>query len=735
MQSDHSNKDKDSNMPSVMSLMTSLATGPSSRSQSQQPQGHEDQVPDVTLSPPVDSTTLPRSVGAVIALVGIFSQLAFTPHASTKQNLDLAVRIYDIFVILMLEGKSARAKLTILQFMMRIRADRDHRIYFVDAAYDPDGCFSMLSSLIDRGVGVKEGQREDPVSDSDFLRKARARLPQERDGRRTSRGRGARVSDSAPSRSRSRVTQHPFRAVPPLAAKPRDPIWHVPDSLPFIVSDADTPSDGLMSYDPIRGEHEHVLQLSDYLEAILTILDKEKNWEILSYVLCHLPVQLANKHLFCGPKCREIFSKLLTTLCAGLISGELAGEVDRWPYGLKVRDAHGLAYHTISVLISYRRCFDGRQQHLLVEVLQAGLDGQPSTIKCCLHGLSLAAFELQSSMKKYLTVILEKLSQIMSNPEMAVHILSFLAFVGSLRELHYNFTDDDFKMVFGVALQYLQHYNRPESPTTSWALSQHLRILAYYIVYTWFLAVKLSDRPHHIPYITRQLLLVNEGRAEVDEPTEVCFDWLARYTYASADPRPTNSLLGEIVMNPTTPGLSEVAIAEKTWLVGNSFVTIRALARLGWIEILSRRPSGYTKFLCRVENVPMVGAGDVDPDMTSVPASLLMDRDPPHVEAPPGHEPTNEMIKKTTTANQLEVSDLPSWLSIAFDTQYSRIRRGIFSGLMTDRRTYRRSPILSRVMFGVAQHPPSVANMLRLIHHSALCTSRPIPTLVPWGTA
>jgi tuberous sclerosis 2 len=660
MQSEYP-KDKDSNMPSVMALLSSLTTGPSSRSQSQQPYEREDQPPEGPSTPPIESTTLPRSVGAVIALIVIFSQLAFTPDALTEENLDLAVRIYDVFVTLMVEGRSSRARLTVLQFMMRTRADRDHRMYFVDAAYDPDGCLFTLASLIDRVIGAKESLRDlEPTGDPDFLRKARARLPQERDGRRASRGRGTRVSHSASSRSRSRATQHPFRAVSAPAAKPRDPIWHVPESLPFKVCDSDTPSDGLMSYDPVRGEHKHVLQLSNYLTALVMILDKETNWEILSYVLCHLPVQLTNKHLFCGPKCREVLARLLTTLCTGLINGELASEIDRWPQGLKARDAHGLAYHTVSVLISYRRSFDGRQQHLLVEVLQAGLNGQPSAIKCCLHGLSLAAFELQSSMKKCLSRILEKLSQIMSNPEMAVHILSFLAFVGSLRELHYNFTEGDFKMIFGVALQYLQHHNRPgSSPTISWALSQHLRILSYAIVYTWFLAVKLPDRPRHIPYITRQLLLANEGKEEVDEPTEVCFDWLARYTYASADPRPANSLLSEIVMNPTNPGRLEVAVTEKTWIVGNSFITIRVLARLGWIEILSRRPSGYTKFLCRVENVPMVGAGDVDPDMVSVPASLIIDRDTPDVEAPLADDVSGETVAQTTAESHLlEVSYL-----------------------------------------------------------------------------
>lgn len=642
MQSDYpqGTRDRDSNMPSVMALLSSLTTSASSRSQSQQPQDTEEQSADLPTTPPIEGSTTPRSVGAVIALVTIFSQLAFTPSAHKTEALDLAARVYDLLLNLMTDAKSPRARLTTLQFMMRIRADRDHRIYFVDAGYDPDGRIRSLAASINRAPVSKDSGRgfsDEPTGDSDFVRRARARLPQERDGRKASRGRGGRVSGSASSRSRSRVpTQNISRAISGATLKPRERLWRIPEQLPFHISDAETPSQGLLSYDSVREEHDHVLQLSNYLSALVTIIEKESNWEILSYVLCHLPVQLANKHLFCGPRCRSEVTKLLKVLCAGLIEEKrLAAQVDRWPTGLKARDAHGLAYHTVSVLISYRRCFDVRQQSLLVEVLQDGLDGQATSIKCCLHGLSLASLELQSSMKKCLTRVLEKLSQIMSNPEMAVHILSFLTIVGSLRELHSNFTSDDYKMVFGVALQYLQHYNRPgSSPTTSWALSQHLRILAYYIIYIWFLAVKLSDRPQHIPFITRQLLLANEGKEAVDEPTEVCFDWLARYTYASADPRPTDSLLSEIVMNPTTSGPSELAVTEKSWLVGNSVITIRALARLGWVEILTRRPSGYTKFLCRVENVPMVGLGDVDPDLVSTPASLIMDHRPTTVETP-----------------------------------------------------------------------------------------------------
>jgi hypothetical protein len=527
-------------MPSVMSLLTSFATGHSSRSQSQHPKQEDGMdISEQTSSPALDdSPPFTSAVGAVISLVLIFSHLVFTSHAIPDSNLRLAIRVYDILLRTLATSPCSSARLTVLQFLMRLRADRDHKLYYAsDDSIREGHLMSLFNQLQSFGCA----------------------------------------------------------------------------------------SEGMASYDPTTADNETILPLSRYLSTIIDVLEGAEHWEILSYVLCHLPVQLANKHLFCGPKCRALMVQLLKTLCGGILQGKLAANIQSWPNGLKARDALGLAYYSLSVLISYKHCFDGQLLHALVEVLLEGLSGQPLTIKCCLHALSLSAFELQPSMKKYLPKILEKLSQIMSNQAMAVQIINFLSIVGSLQTLHANFTEGDFKTIFGVALQYLQQHNRPDSvQTISWALSQHVRIMSYYIVYVWFLAVRLPDRPRHIAFITRQLLLANEGKNEVDQPTEVCFDWLARYTYATADPRPTNSFLNETVMNPRTP--YGPAIAEKTWIVGNSVVTIRTLSRLGWMEVLSRRASGLTKFLCRVENVPMVGPGDVNPDMLSVPVSLMVDR-------------------------------------------------------------------------------------------------------------
>ncbi|KAL7278629.1 hypothetical protein ACG7TL_007630 [Trametes sanguinea] len=642
-------REKETSLPSVMSILTSLTSGAPSRSQSKPRRSTNDMPMPIEASPVIAATepppVTPKSVGAVVALVSLFSQLVFTPLALAQCSLWHAKAVFKQLVELITSAGCVRARLAVLQFLMRLRVDRDHRLYYASAEYDKDGNIAHLAALINRAE-AGPSTVEDLLRD-DEIRRARARAPpqQERDGRRPSRGRGGPRMDT--SRSRSRV---PARVIPTamLRLKPREPLWSIPEVLSLSVAASDVSSEGMTSYDPSNpGHNESVLPLSMYLAKLVEVIETERDWDILSYVLCHLPTQLANKHLFCGPRSKIVIGKLLASLCQGISEGSLATKIERWPDGIISRDAQGLAFHTLTVLISYKRCFDNAQQlHFLVEVLLLGLNGQPSTQKCCLHALSLAAFELQPSMAKYLTRVMEKLSQIMSNPAMAVHIIDFLAIVGSQRALYVNFTESDYKMVFAVALKYLENHNRADgSLSISWALSQHVRIMSYYIVYVWFLAVDLPDRHRHVSYIVRQLLLANSGREEVDAPTEVAFDWLARYTYASADPRPAKSTLDEIVMNPNlqTKG-SEPAVSEKTWILGNSVVTIRALARRGWIEVLSRRASGMTKFLVRSENVPMVPLGDVDPDLVSISATLMMDREDGGEEVPCGEEATAKFM-------------------------------------------------------------------------------------------
>jgi tuberous sclerosis protein 2 len=564
------------------------------------------------------------SVHATSALITAFSSLVFTPLSLGEHNLVVAVRIFRTLLDIMLNAKSVRSRLCALQFLMRMRADRDHRLHFAGLATNEDGQVQTLASQIHRWNGSSVLVSSPPSATSAAMLSTPEEPP-------FFRPRGVQQSKysstSSNSRSRSRAPQ---RSYEPSADPSSSPLWRLPDEPPFTCSKDQSFSERLTSYDPRGPGRRVVLPLSDYVDAIAAIMDGEHEWEILSYVLCHLPSQLANKHLLCGPKCRTAIVGLLDVLCVRVLDSTFASNVETWPPRLHTSDASGLAYSTLTVFISYRRCFEPARQHRLVETFYYGLGAPPSSALTCLHALTLAAFELRPSMTKFLAGILDRLTQIMSNPQAPVHIINFLAMVGSLPELYANFTQDQFKKVFAVCLRYLQDFNR-QSPSQkgSWALSQHVRLLSYAALYVWFLAINLSDRSAYITDITRGLLEANEGNAEVDEPTEVCFDWLARYTYASADPRPASSALDEMVMKSSVDSATSAeAPTEKTWVMGNaSVVTVKVLPRRGWVEVIARRASGLTKVLARLENLPLVEPGDVDPDMLTIPGILMMEKD------------------------------------------------------------------------------------------------------------
>jgi tuberous sclerosis protein 2 len=573
------------------------------------------------------------AVSATAALITTFMELVYTSRSLGEHNLVVAVRIFRILLDISLNAPEAHARLCALQFLLRMRADREHRLHY--AGHVVDAYTRSMAAQIGRGdippinaplpTGGEEERSSRAMSDAE----------PSREGLKY-RGRGMKPSRvEPPSRSRSRAPPLPSQA-PSQSSQPA--IWRLSDESYFKISVTQTFSERLTSYDPDGPGRKVVLPLSDWLMAVIKILGEERDWEILSYVLCHLPSQLANKHLMCGPKCRIEIVHLFDTFCTTLIEQNFASSVV-WPSHAHPRDAAGLAYNAMIIMTSYRVCLDPNRQHLLVETFYQGLSGPPAAQQCCLHGLTLCAYEMPASIPRKLVDILDRLSQIMSSPQMPVNIMNFLHVVGSKPELYTNFTQDHYKKVFAVCVRYLSDFNRHSvTPGQSWAIAQHVRIMSFATLYVWFLAVDLPDRPAHVSDITRGLLAANEGNDKVDEPTEVCFDWLARYTYGSADPRPAGSPLDDIIMRKglkrTTVNASELARPTKAWLMGDTAViTMKALPKAGWVEIVARRACGLTKILCRLDNVPMIGPGDVEPDMLSLPGILMMDR--PEHDMPP----------------------------------------------------------------------------------------------------
>ncbi|CAO1627695.1 unnamed protein product [Parajaminaea phylloscopi] len=568
---------------------------------------------------------------------------------------------------------STRTRLAILQWFLHLRTDRHHRVYLTGSLDESvaNAAATLLKTAESRTAAAaaaaetqasekqrptrgegREPRRTTANSALESVRsKSRARDSSTERGRTSDKGADAprRGGDRSASASRGGSQAQGLRK----SAAEHETLWEVPEVLAFEMPASNLRSDIVYTYihsDDPTCSHDHIhghsdlkptpLPVSALLATYIRLIETERDWELVSYLICFLPHQLANKHLFCGPKAQTEVLKLRAHLCAAMDQQKLMPDL-ALPEDVKRSDVYAVAYVTLTALLSYRALFTRNHQEEMVDAFVAGLNKSQNTALPCVRALSVAVYESQKSVTRLLPKILVKLSTIMSSMTMSVHILELIASIGQIPSCYANFTEADYRRVFGIALQYIQYHQSPagsgredfRSSPASFALSQYVMMLAYYNISLWFMTLRLSERPKHVPSITRGLLLANEGRDVLSDNSEVCFDFLSRFAHSNIDSKPTKSFMNSVVMGPnsTTPagraGMKEGGNrVSKTWLIGKGLVTISTLKKEGWLELVIRRSSGTTAMLCKVENAPVSTLPDEDGERTDLPAALMMGR-------------------------------------------------------------------------------------------------------------
>ncbi|WVQ97066.1 hypothetical protein IAU59_004176 [Kwoniella sp. CBS 9459] len=633
-----------------------------------------------------------QSLGAVSALITIFNKLTFSPPHSFSSTAKAArtpassrcIAIYrDLLGLLYpftdhagtdtptsrvaaVPARCPRARVAILQWLMRLRADPRHRIYLrtnLDIVAKP------YADTLFRTTEAVECQRSKLVIDAEEAR-AKAKLRQHQQQQLMASNVRESVRDRASTSTRSRSRSRPAVETP---SDIFSPLWSIPETLAFNMPADSLPSEGLLTYDPnhpsLRNKDappvEGVwLPVSEYVRALNGILRHERNWELVSYVLCFLPLQLSNKLFFRGGRATREVKFLLKALIDLIPQDDRIERRCNFHSYIKRPNVNAAVYQSLSILISYRDVFDPPECDALIAAFEMCLESNTVVAKPCIQALTLSIFELEQHLGKRLLSIIGKLRDINFTSGIAVHLIEFLIALGDNGNLFRNFTDAHYKDVFTLVIDYIAEHNARsdtapdlEAPNAreNYTLSQHVIGLAYHAIYVWFMALKLSVRPDLVKHIITKLLQSRSKRVSVDEMAEVCLDWLARYTYGNADPKPASSFLADMVMADLR---EDQKPKTQSWMLGGTIITITANARSGWSTITSTRPTGATEVIAKLENVPLLELGEANADLTSLPAVLMADRN-----AVMGEQDVKEaeaIVKQKSTVSAQEEQDQSS---------------------------------------------------------------------------
>ena len=422
------------------------------------------------------------------------------------------------------------------------------------------------------------------------------------------------------SSPRASLSQASSRSSDSLAASQRysQPLWLHPGfpGLPEKPSAAPSP----VTYRSQRldkitsGEDLSSIDTTTWLDSILSLLECEKDWETYSYIITHLGPQLANKSLFAGSV--ATVKRLRAVICDKTNNSAFLEP----HYSCKVRrsDVASCFYYILSILIGYHTIFRKEELDEIVKTFLLGIGAGDYASKYSIHALALCCYEIPLPLSKLLEPILQKMSQIITQTQVAVDILEFLASLARLDHVYRNFREEEFKTVFGISFRYLQYVRdqkrgnsitsldrrsrdalrhsggsrelrsrlsqdlaHRETPSSD-DLPQYMYSLAYHVITFWYMALRLKDRPKYMAWIKKNLSHSNESGEEVlEEQALVTVDMMYRVTFSDRD---------ETIPKPDFAKASDGDKSSRTWVAGTSLVTIETSGRTGLSHITRRRP-------------------------------------------------------------------------------------------------------------------------------------------------
>jgi Domain of unknown function (DUF3384)/Tuberin len=485
------------------------------------------------------------------------------------------------------ESLEPDARICALKLLFRIRCTCDYRIY-IAAVSESESIAGVVCRTFDTAV------------------LAPSPLEVRADGRNASAGQ-VPSAGLGPKPKAINVT----KTVPPL--------WFYPGPKALPQEPSKIPSLVMYAQSPEKKDAKDslaTLPVSLWLENVIHILQQAKpDWEIYSYAIVHLAAQLKNKTLFDGA-IKQI-RLLRNIICDQIRSSNFTTPPSHT--SLKKGDVAICLFHILTMLIAYSDHFAKREVDDIVKMFILGIGSHDGTSKWSIHALAVCCHEIPLSVSKSLGDILGKMSQIITQQNIAMHILEFLCCLARLPEVYKNCTEHEYRLIFTVSFRYLEwarHQKRkveennllsspqskgnkrysdsvrevkphaetedPRKDKVDADLPQYVYALAYHVITFWFMSLKLQDRPQFMQYIAKNLTYEESpGKYVIEDQGMVTLDMMDRTAYSDRD---------ETMYEETFAKPSDGDVQSQTWIVGMGLLTIETAGRSGISQLTRRRP-------------------------------------------------------------------------------------------------------------------------------------------------
>ncbi|KAK2751796.1 Tuberous sclerosis 2-like protein [Onygenales sp. PD_40] len=573
-------------------------------------------VPPHSMSRPVSSADISEPSLCNVATIGLVKIFL----RSLKDSPNHASIVFEKLIeISQSRDRPTDSRLTALKLLFRLRCDSAGSVYVIPATEN-----DFLIGVLCRTIEVLSRSNVTEESSAERSSKTEETTPLNTGGRLSLKEPG-----SGPLSTSSVRTTAQLRAL-----KWTPPVWTYaePKGLP-----EDPPpfaSNHTVAYLHEGGADEPgktqkvPLRITLWLETIIALFQREKDWDIYSYVLAHLGPQLINKDLF-QSAVPQI--KLLRSVLCEQIKNESFLEPLGWT-GVKKADIAICIFDSLTMLLSFHQHYAKSEEDEIVRTFMHGIGSWEGTSRGCIHALSICCHEIPLSVTKALNAIVDKMSKIITQTNIAVHILEFLALLARLPDVYVNLRDQEIRPVFGICLRLIQtsreKYKAPDplsfrssslpsrlsgglkelaaaqtvesqESTNADDLSRYVYSLTYHVIIFWFLSLKIQDRANHVNWITKRLIFTNEhGNDVIDEQSQVFLDFMQRVAYSD---------LGETIpFDKFPPSDSDGPVIKKSWVVGMSIVTIETAGASGLSQVTKRQASGTTYATYQQHTAPVL---------------------------------------------------------------------------------------------------------------------------------